>query len=300
MKRLGDILIETKTPCYAWALIPNHFHLLLKTGTVPLSSIMRRLLTGYAVSFNLKHRHQGHLFQNRYKSILCQEDAYLMELVRYIHLNPLRAGLVKDYEAISKYRYCGHGTVLGYRKEEWQDVEYVLRFFGTETGAARRRYRRYVKEGIELGRRADLVGGGLLRSQGGWIGVKALREAESYQKGDERILGEGAFVEQTLAEAEERFERKYRLVAKGYNLTRVAERVAELFSLSPEQVLEPGRVRGKDRVKARSLMCYWATTELGISQNELAETLHLTQAAISVAVKRANELIRKYGYTLEA
>lgn len=88
--RLATILAETRTECSAWALIPNHFHLLLKTGTVPIASVMRRLLTGYAVSFNHRHNCHGHVFQNRYKSILCQEDVYLRELVRYIHLNPLR------------------------------------------------------------------------------------------------------------------------------------------------------------------------------------------------------------------
>jgi putative transposase len=90
LSRLGQILRETRTTCYAWALMPNHFHLLLRTGDVPISTVMKRLLTGYALRFNRRHRRCGHLFQNRYKSILCQEDAYLLELVRYIHLNPLR------------------------------------------------------------------------------------------------------------------------------------------------------------------------------------------------------------------
>jgi REP element-mobilizing transposase RayT len=84
----------SKTTCYAWALIPNHFHLLLRTGSSSLSSIMRRLLTGYAVGYNLRHHRCGRLFPNRYKSILCEQDPYLLELVRYIHLNPLRAGWV--------------------------------------------------------------------------------------------------------------------------------------------------------------------------------------------------------------
>lgn len=86
LERLSAILGESRTPCYAWALMPNHFHLLLKTGQTPISTLMRRLLTGYAVSFNLRHRRSGHLFQNRYKSILCREDACLLELVRYIHV----------------------------------------------------------------------------------------------------------------------------------------------------------------------------------------------------------------------
>jgi putative transposase len=82
MERLGDLLIETKTSCYAWALLPNHFHLLLSTGNVPISVLMKRLLTGYAINYNRRHKRYGYLFQNRYKSILCQEDSYLLELVR--------------------------------------------------------------------------------------------------------------------------------------------------------------------------------------------------------------------------
>ena len=93
LKRAATILSETQTACYAWALIPNHFHLLLRTGPSSISTVMHRLLTGYAISYNYRHRRYGHLFQNRYKSILCQEDTYLLELVRYIHLNPLRAGI---------------------------------------------------------------------------------------------------------------------------------------------------------------------------------------------------------------
>jgi putative transposase len=87
--RLGQVLAETHTDCFAWALIPNHVHLLLRSGLTPISTVMRRLLTGYAVQFNRRHRRHGHLFQNRYKSILFQEDPYLTELVRYIHLNPI-------------------------------------------------------------------------------------------------------------------------------------------------------------------------------------------------------------------
>lgn len=92
--RVGGVVTDTNTACYAWALIPNHFHLLLRTGQVPVATVMRRLLTGHAGYFNKRHRRSGHLFQNRYKSILCQEDTYLLELVRYIHLNPLRAKII--------------------------------------------------------------------------------------------------------------------------------------------------------------------------------------------------------------
>ena len=102
LKRLGNVLSETATPCFAWALIPNHTHLLLRTGTTAIATVMRRLFTGYEVSVNRRHRRHGPLFQNRYKSIFCQEELYLLELVRYIHLNPLRAGLVAELTSLDK------------------------------------------------------------------------------------------------------------------------------------------------------------------------------------------------------
>ena len=116
LERLAIILEENQTQCYAWTLIPNHFHLLLRTGPVPLSKVMRRLMTGYAVTFNKRHKRSGHLFQNRYKSIVCEEDPYLLELIRYIHLNPLRAKLVQDLKKLDKYKWCGHSTILGKHK----------------------------------------------------------------------------------------------------------------------------------------------------------------------------------------
>ena len=76
LERLGKLLPETQTACHAWAFLPNHAHFLFRTGQAPLPTLMRRLLTGYVVSFNRRHKRHGHLFQNRYKSIVCQEDIY--------------------------------------------------------------------------------------------------------------------------------------------------------------------------------------------------------------------------------
>ena len=137
LSRLGVILTETKTDCYAWALIPNHFHLLLRTGNVSISNVMRRLLTGYAIWYNRRHGRYGHLFQNRYKSILCQEDAYLLELVRYIHLNPLRAKVVPDINTLDRYPYCGHSILMGKVKCDWQNTDKVLSLYSERSGTAR-------------------------------------------------------------------------------------------------------------------------------------------------------------------
>ena len=111
--RLEKLLPITKTSCFAWALIPNHAHFLFRTGNESIATLMRRLLTGYAVYFNHRHKRSGQLFQNRYKSILCQEDAYLTELVRYIHLNPDRGGNGKEFRGIKQAQlqraYCPDG-----------------------------------------------------------------------------------------------------------------------------------------------------------------------------------------------
>ena len=120
LERLENILKDTGTSCYAWALIPNHFHLLLRTGSTLLTTVMRRLLTGYAQWYNRRHKRQGHVFQNRYKSILCQEDKYFLELVRYIHLNPIRAKTVKDIEILGSYKYSGHSALMGTRPKSKQ------------------------------------------------------------------------------------------------------------------------------------------------------------------------------------
>jgi putative transposase len=112
LNRLAEILKATETSCYAWALIPNHFHLLLRTGSTPVVTVMRRLLTGHALWYNRRHRRHGYLFQNRYKSFLCQEDTYFLELVRCIHLNPLRAGPAPKLPSLDKYSFSGHSVLM--------------------------------------------------------------------------------------------------------------------------------------------------------------------------------------------
>ena len=282
--RLGRVISETQTPCYSWALIDNHFHLLLKTGNVPIATLMRRLLTGYAVSFNLRHKRSGHLFQNRYKSILCQEDAYLLELVRYIHLNPLRAGLVTSMHQLDRYRYCGHGVLMGKMNNDWQDTQYVLKLFGKRVLSARKRYRRFVEKGVKKGRRPDLTGGGLIRTAGGWASLKAYRRQKIHIKGDERILGDSDFVGSVLDEQNERLDRRYRIQTQGYDFDKIVDRVAKTFELKPEEVLS--NVKQRMRVKARSVLCYWAVNELEMTGATVARRLKISKSAVSRAVAR--------------
>ncbi|MBW2064632.1 MAG: transposase [Deltaproteobacteria bacterium] len=288
MDRLGSILRETSTACYAWTLIPNHFHLLLRTGNVAIATVMRRMLTGYAVSFNRRHGRHGHLFQNRYKSILCQEDPYFLELVRYIHLNPLRAGIVTTLGKLDQYPYCGHSVLMGKRGNEWQDIDTVLSYFGRRVSSARKQYRLFVEEGIELGRRPELIGGGLIRTAGGWNALKALLKSGIHLKSDERILGDSDFVQSVLEQEDEQFERRYRLKTQGYDFDRVVERVAEVFEMKRDRILTPGKE--PQRVKARSLVCYWAVKELGMAGTAVAQILGMGQSGVSRAVRRGEKL----------
>jgi REP element-mobilizing transposase RayT len=292
--RLGDILSGTETICYAWAIIPNHFHLFLRTGSFPVSTIMRRLLTGYAIYFNRRHRRYGHLFQNRYKSILCQEDPYFQELVRYIHLNPLRAKLVNGIGALDKYPYSGHRALMGMVKNEWQDTEYVLGWFGKGIKQGRSRYHDFMKEGVSMGKRPELTGGGLVRSVGGWLNLMEMRRAKVFVKGDERILGEGDFVEQMLQKSGEAFERKSFLKSQGWDLDKLAAYVANLLGIDVSVVWSAGKYR--HTVEARSLLCYWAVRELGVSMTSLAKRLKLSVAAITQSVERGDRLKEEKSY----
>ena len=297
VERMGRIIEETRTECYAWALIPNHFHLLLRTGATPVSTVMSRLLTGHAATFNRRHNRNGHLFQNRYKSILCDREPYLLELVRYIHLNPLRAGLVQDIEALDRFPYSGHSGIMTDALHTWQTTRPVLVRFG-ETGLrARHQYRAFIEAGIEQGRRPELVGGGLIRSMGGWEAVKRMRHGQVLMKGDERILGDGDFVERVLAEAEALHDERIHLRGQSVNLDRLAEYVAGLFDASMDQVWSAGKQRSS--AAARGVLCYWAVRKLGISMTSMARRYQLSVAAISKAVARGENLCKANGWELE-
>ena len=180
---------------YAWALLPNHAHLLVRTGRRPLARSMRSLLTGYAGAFNRRHKRVGHLFQNRYKSIVVEEECYLHELVRYLHLNPLRAKVLPGLRALDRYPWTGHSALLGTVARPWQTTRDILTQFGPSVARARRAYRDFVAAGVPLGHRSEFQGGGLLRSHGGWAAVAALRRGREAYLADERILGSSEFVE---------------------------------------------------------------------------------------------------------
>jgi len=297
VSRMETILTETSTWCYAWALIPNHFHLLLQTGDVPVANVMRRLLTGYATKFNRRHGRHGHLFQNRYKSILCQEETYLLELVRYIHLNPLRAGVVSSLEELRNYRYSGNSCIFARNSDNWFAADKILSRFGKQQDAALQAYEEFITDGVAHGRRDDLTGGGLFRSAGGWSAVISARAAGIFLKSDERILGDSDFVEKILKSADEEMEKRARYLHQGCDLGNLVSVVAGALGINPSDVEAPGRQ--PQRVVARSLFCYWAVRELGSTSTALAKRLGLTQPAVSLAVGRGERYAAERGWRLD-
>jgi len=278
--RFKASLERTGGKCLAWCLMPNHFHLLTLRGGKPLAELMRRLMTGYAVSFNIKHRRAGHLFQNRYKAIMCDEEEYLQELVAYIHLNPLRAKLVKDFDALEKYPGCGHGALMGRCKPDFLEREYVLSHFGNKVAS----YDAFIKERQNKYKRGEYSGGGLKKSMGGLLNVLGMgKDREAY---DDSILGHGDFVEEILKKAGEV------PVAKKTSEA-VLKEAAELSGVEQQEILRPGH--GHKAAQARAIYCYMAKEAAGVDGTILCGQLGLSRSGISRLLEKGRRLLCAQG-----
>jgi REP element-mobilizing transposase RayT len=279
LTRLGFLCGGKILSVHAWALLDNHFHLLIRTGKQRISEAMRKLLTGYVVKFNRRYGRYGHLFQNRYKSILCEEDPYLLELTRYIHLNPVRAEVVKTMRQLATYPWTGHAVILGRVKREWQDVDTVLAYFGKRRKEAMRKYERYVSEGVGMGKRPDLVGGGFTRSMGGWSEVLSSRRKGEREASDERILGGGKFVEKVVKETEQRMKETLRWRKRVMDLKTLLKKVAKRERLEEEEV--KGRSRQESVVRGRKVFCQVAVRKLGYTGASVARFLGMTTSSVN-------------------
>jgi len=264
---------------YAWALVGTHAHLLVRTGGRPLARSLRALLTGYAGAFNRRHRRRGHLFQNRYKSIVVEEEPYLLELVRYLHLNPVRAKLLPDLRSLDRCPWTGHSALLGTVPRPWQDTATVLAQYAATPRRARAAYRAFVAAGVAHGRRPELQGGGLVRSLGGWSAVAALRRGREAYLADERVLGRSEFVE-ALRAAVARGEAPRRRPA----LRPVLVAVAAAEGLAPESLAGTGRPARLAR--ARAGVAYLWCRRAGQSGRVLATALGISHQAVYAAATR--------------
>lgn len=275
LNRFSQLLIETQTDCYAWALMSNHLHLLVRPRR-SLAHLMRRLLTGYAIYFNRRHDRCGHLFQDRYKSLVCEEDSYLLELVRYIHLNPLRAGLIKNLSDLDDYPWTGHRILMMQDEFPGQMVDEVLSLFASSRERALQKYRAFIADGCGMELRDDLIG----------------KRADEQDRQDFRILGDDAFVERLL----ERGGKSPRL-GRSVPLEDLVQRVCKYLDVDLGEIRR--NIRTKRIAGARSLICYWAIREEGYSGVKVGDYINLSRSGVSRAVLRGAEMVREDASLME-
>ncbi|MEW6089261.1 MAG: transposase [bacterium] len=279
LERMGQNVIEGKCSIYAWVLMKNHVHILFKTGEEGISAVMRKLLTWYAQYFNRRHKRTGHLFENRYKSILCEEENYLLTLVRYIHLNPVRARIVNNLDDLDKYRWCGHHAFIANLKYKWMDKDYILSEFSNKKRTAGKAYHKFIEEGLNKGYKEELSGGGLIRSAGGWSKVLSMRTRNERVEFDERILGGNEFVHNILKEAEEKEIRQLKLRRMGKNIINIIEEECKKSGVNPIELKSGSRRKKVSQVRA--IIANRSIKELGISIAEVARHLGVNTSAIS-------------------
>ncbi len=251
LERLARYRKRYGVKLYAYCLMPNHVHLLLESSRVPLSRFMQGLQQSYTQYFNWAHHKVGHLFQGRYKAIICQKDEYLLQLVRYIHLNPVRSKLVKSPE---QYRYSGHRIYLEGKKTEVVEPGPVLKLLGGSKG-----YRRFVLDGLAEG-----------------------HKEEYYEVEDQRFLGSEDFGEKVREELEGERERVQRR-----SLGSVAEELARRLRISPQVLKGPERTWKVARV--RGLLAYVLTRRMGFSVKEVAAYFGRDQTSISTLLIRFSQ-----------
>jgi len=293
-KRLAAIVPQTETSTYAWSLMPNHFHLLVRTGRLPLSTIMRKVLTGYALSFNHRHNRKGHLFQNRYKSILVEEEPYLLELVRYIHLNPIREELVDSVKQLDTYPWSGHAVLMGNKVHPWQDSDHILARFSNTVGKSRQAYREFIILGIEKGKRTDLTGGGLIRSAGGWKQAKVILRGREKWAYDERILGSSEFVQGILREVQEPKLKEQQLMQNHEkSLEALINSVASLLKLNTTEITSGSRRRCV--VEARKVISFVAIRKLGMSLSSVSARMNVSKQSIIRGMEGGEKVLDEFG-----
>jgi len=291
--RLTLLVKALQFDCLAWSLMTNHYHLLIRVSDVPLSQLMRRLLSGYATNYNIRHKRSGYVFQNRYKSILCDAGSYFLELVRYIHLNPIKAKMLKGISELDTYPWTGHAAIMRKNLNDWQNIDEVLGHYSVQKATARRQYR---ADGINQ-KIDDMSGGGLIRSYGGWQEITKMRKNHEARIGDERILGDSDFVQQVITNDEIKLEQALLLKHNGWDIDKLVRYVCDYFDIPQAQIPTKGRSNSVSHAKA--LICYWGNSQLGITSTKLGARLNVSQSSVSRAVKRGREYCEEKGVELK-
>lgn len=271
--------------CYAWCLMDNHFHLLLRPHGDYLSTIMRRLNSNYARYFNKKRSRRGYLFQDRYKSLATQEFWYFKELIRYIHLNPLRAGVVSNLNELAHYPWCGHGAIMGKQQAPpIQSVQEALSRFGKYRSAARKAYVEYMKKGAESSEGEELSGYLSGIKTHGKGSNRDIFTADFMEIGDGRIVGEAEFVRTIMKKYEKERIAHINRMKNRPSLQQIKHDIEKKIGLGEGSLFNRGR--SSPLSIARAEFCYRANRENGYTQEEIGRFLGLTSGSVSRAVER--------------
>lgn len=229
---------------YAYTLMDNHIHLLIETGRAPLSKAMQGMLQSYTQWHNRRYEKVGHLFQGRYKAILCDKGSYLLVLIRYIHLNPVRAGYVDFPE---EYLWSSHRKYLGLASSDLVDVDFVLSQLASKREKAVKLYREFVSDALGEGRRE-----------------------EYYFLRDQRILGDEAFYLQVMKRIKKKPARMD-VVLSDKTLEDIVRKVKQLTGIGSDEL--SGRKRSADVMKARSLFINLCSVFTKVKRKEMARFL---------------------------
>ncbi len=284
LHRIKKRLDESSLQIYGWCLMGNHFHLLIQTGKTSLAEFMRSIMTGYAIYYNKTHNRKGYLFQNRYKSILCETDGYLLKLISYVHINPIKARIV-SLGKLKQYAWTGHKELMSQQQEEGLiDREEVLGFFGLTEKQAIETYMDYLKD--ELKSDEDMKGSGSLRSLGSKEESKV--QGDEKQMYDKRILGSRDFVEMVL----NRLETEELPIVPFKDTIDLLTRLACYYQLDKEEILNS---RTKEVREARHVFVYLGNIYLSESLTALGELLRINQSAASQARQKGQQVASKKG-----
>ncbi len=284
LERLGENIAGGHCAVYAWVLMDNHVHLLFRSGKEGISAVMRKLLTWYAQYFNRRHHRTGHLFENRYKSILCEEETYLLVLVRYIHLNPIRATIITTMDELDHYPWSGHRAIIGKEKHPWMDIDTVLSAFGDTKRRSVNEYRCFVQQGMERGRDPVLNGEGLAPSRVGWSQVLAAWRKNHPEEKDGRILGSGDFIKSVLNDTEEHQLRQLKLRRSGRTIEQIINEECVKACVSALELKQGSRRSVVSRVRA-TIACR-SRDELGIPSAEIARHLGVATSSITRTIEK--------------
>ncbi len=285
VSRIEKCVAETGISIYAWALMPNHIHLLIQTRNMPLSKFMQKLLTGHANYFNKKYDRVGHLFQNRYKSILIQAEVYLLKLIRYIHINPLEGGLVSDYKMLKMYPWTGHPGLIYPGYYPWQDTAKVLNTFSGNKTNKIEQYIHLIEEPEETiyqdGRFDE--GSFLL----GANGLLSLEDSEEEMRGysQYRLLGDLDFARRiyrkvSCSKKDHLRDRKY----EHESIARIFDFVESKWGIGRRAITSKGRTRSLSRV--REFISYTLVNVLGMSLVDSSRILNLSCQGVHAAAER--------------